>query len=87
MDSGGPSNGPADQEELDLYELLGVDKTATPDQIKKAYRKVRTKKNLPPRFCSEVLPLTLPFHRLPSNITLTRLQSIYVKSPRSSSRP
>ncbi|ROW12509.1 hypothetical protein VMCG_00034 [Cytospora schulzeri] len=36
MDSGGPSNG---QEDVDLYELLGVDKSATPDQIKKAYRK------------------------------------------------
>ncbi|KAF3352733.1 Carboxypeptidase KEX1 [Verticillium dahliae VDG1] len=31
MDSG--------EEDLDLYGLLGVDKTATPDQIKKAYRK------------------------------------------------
>ncbi|EEY20535.1 chaperone protein dnaJ 2 [Verticillium alfalfae VaMs.102] len=27
------------EEDLDLYGLLGVDKTATPDQIKKAYRK------------------------------------------------
>ncbi|ROW17478.1 hypothetical protein VPNG_00656 [Cytospora leucostoma] len=36
MDSPGASNG---QEEVDLYELLGVDKSATPDQIKKAYRK------------------------------------------------
>ncbi|ROV90333.1 hypothetical protein VSDG_08136 [Cytospora chrysosperma] len=36
MDSGGPSNG---QEEVDLPELLGLDKSATPDEIKKAYRK------------------------------------------------
>ncbi|POS79037.1 mitochondrial protein import protein MAS5 [Diaporthe helianthi] len=39
MDSSGPGNGPEGQEDLDLYGLLGLEKTATPDQIKKAYRK------------------------------------------------
>lgn len=36
------AGGPAD-EEVDLYELLSIDKTATPDQIKKAYRKAALK--------------------------------------------
>ncbi|KAF6831915.1 DnaJ protein-like protein [Colletotrichum plurivorum] len=39
MDSGGPSAGSDAGEEIDLYELLGIDKDASPDQIKKAYRK------------------------------------------------
>ncbi|KAI4601268.1 hypothetical protein KJ359_012458 [Pestalotiopsis sp. 9143b] len=39
MDSPGASG----QEDLDLYELLGVEKTSTPDQIKKAYRKLALK--------------------------------------------
>ncbi|KAF5008314.1 hypothetical protein FDECE_5415 [Fusarium decemcellulare] len=30
-------------EEVDLYELLGIERTATPDQIKKAYRKAALK--------------------------------------------
>ncbi|KAI0177275.1 hypothetical protein BJ166DRAFT_506592 [Pestalotiopsis sp. NC0098] len=34
---------PSGQEDLDLYELLGVEKTSTPDQIKKAYRKLALK--------------------------------------------
>ncbi|KAL2760904.1 hypothetical protein ACRALDRAFT_1038147 [Sodiomyces alcalophilus JCM 7366] len=37
---GGPGAGPASgSEESDLYGLLGIDKTATADEIKKAYRK------------------------------------------------
>ncbi|KAL3297411.1 DnaJ like subfamily A member 2 [Colletotrichum asianum] len=40
MDSGGPSAGAdAGAEEIDLYELLEIDKDASQDQIKKAYRK------------------------------------------------
>ncbi|TQN75109.1 DnaJ protein-like protein xdj1, partial [Colletotrichum shisoi] len=41
MDNGGPSAGPdmSGEEDIDLYELLGIDKDASQDQIKKAYRK------------------------------------------------
>ncbi|KAK1768557.1 hypothetical protein QBC33DRAFT_535350 [Phialemonium atrogriseum] len=41
MADGGPSATPPDmEEEIDLYELLGVDKSASQTDIKKAYRKL-----------------------------------------------
>ncbi|KAK3940344.1 hypothetical protein QBC46DRAFT_364128 [Diplogelasinospora grovesii] len=37
---GGPSRTPPEDEEIDLYEVLGVERSASQDQIKKAYRKL-----------------------------------------------